>query len=66
MIPDLKDRMTPDLDAMIHEAGAILVGNFYRDTLDTLEAAAKDRPVLDLTRMNRQKVSSGTYEGICW
>lgn len=66
VIPDLKDRMTPDLDAMIHEAGAILVGNFYRDTLDTLEAAAKDRPVLDLTRMNRQKVSGGTYEGICW
>ena len=66
VIPDLKDRMTPDLDAMIHEAGAILVGNFYRDTVDTLEAAAKDRPVLDLTRMNRQKVSGGTYEGICW
>lgn len=66
VIPDLKDRMNPDLDAMINDAGAILVGNFYRDTVETLEAASKDRPVLDLTRMSRSKVSDGTYEGICW
>ncbi|MGY3438859.1 MULTISPECIES: nucleotide sugar dehydrogenase [unclassified Marinovum] len=66
VIPDLKDRMTPDLDAMIDGAGAILVGNFYRDTVETLEAAATSRPVLDLTRMSRSKVSDGTYEGICW
>lgn len=66
VIPDLKDRMTPDLDAMINDAGAILVGNFYRDTVETLEKAAEHRPVLDLTRMNRAKVSDGTYEGICW
>lgn len=66
VIPDLKDRMTPDLDAMIDGAGAILVGNFYRDTVETLEAAASRRPVLDLTRMSRSKVSDGTYEGICW
>ncbi|MCJ7872824.1 nucleotide sugar dehydrogenase [Marinovum sp. 2_MG-2023] len=66
VIPDLKDRMNPDLDAMINDAGAILVGNFYRETVETLEAASKSRPVLDLTRMNRDKVSDGTYEGICW
>lgn len=66
VIPDLKDRITPDLNGMINDAGAILVGNFYRDTIQTLEDAAKTRPVLDLTRMNRDKVSDGTYEGICW
>ena len=66
VIPDLKDRMNPDLNALINDAGAILVGNFYRETVDTLEEAAKTRPVLDLTRMKREKVSDGTYEGICW
>lgn len=66
VIPDLKDRMNPDLKALINDAGAILVGNFYRETVDTLEEAAKTRPVLDLTRMKREKVSDGTYEGICW
>lgn len=66
VIPDLKDRMNPDLNALINDAGAILVGNFYRETVDTLEEAAKTRPVLDLTRMKREKVSDGSYEGICW
>lgn len=66
VIPDLKDRMTPDLDALIHGSNAILVGNFYRDTVEALEEAALTRPVLDLTRMKREKVSDGSYEGICW
>ena len=66
MIPDLKDRMVADLDQLIDTTGAVLVGNFYKDTIGRLEKAAKTRPVLDLTRMNRDMVSDGTYQGICW
>lgn len=66
VIPDLKDRMTPDLEALIDSSNAILVGNLYRETVETLEKAAETRPVLDLTRMKRDKVSDGRYEGICW
>ena len=66
VIPDLKDRMVEDLDKMINDAGAILVGNYYKSTVSTLEHAAKTRPVLDLTRMKRDMVSDGHYQGICW
>ena len=66
VIPDLKDRMVDDLDKMINDAGAILVGNYYKSTISTLEQAAKTRPVLDLTRMKRDMVSDGHYQGICW
>jgi len=66
VIPDLKDRMVEDLDKMINGAGAILVGNYYKGTISTLEHAAKTRPVLDLTRMKRDMVSDGHYQGICW
>lgn len=66
VIPDLKSRMVADLDQMINDAGAVLVGNFYKDTVDRLETAAKSRPVVDLTRMNRAMVSGGQYQGICW
>ncbi|QBF30863.1 nucleotide sugar dehydrogenase [Thalassococcus sp. S3] len=66
VIPDLKDRMIADLDKMIEGCGAVLVGNFYKDTVERLEVAANDVPVLDLTRMNRKRVSGGKYEGICW
>ncbi|WP_102109637.1 nucleotide sugar dehydrogenase [Oceaniglobus roseus] len=66
VIPDLKERMVESLDALIDESGAVLVGNFYGETVDRLSQAAQSRPVLDLTRMNRKLVSGGNYEGICW
>ena len=66
VIPDLKDRMVEDLDKLINDNGAILVGNYYKNTVGSLEQAAKSRPVLDLTRMNRAMVSDGQYQGICW
>ena len=66
VIPDLKDRMVGDLAHLIDRADAILVGNFYKDTVGPLEKAAEKRPVLDLTRLNRARVSDGQYQGICW
>ena len=51
---------------MINDAGALVVGNFYQNTVETLTETAKSRPVVDLTRLNKEMVSDGTYEGICW
>ena len=66
VIPDLAERMVESLDALIDDSGAVLVGNFYGETVHKLEEAARTRPVLDLTRLNRKMVSGGHYEGICW
>ena len=66
VIPDLEGRMVEDLDTLIDNSGAILVGNYYKNTVGSLQKAAKQRPVLDLTRLNRDMVSDGTYQGICW
>ncbi len=66
VIPDLKERMVGDLSDLIGRSDAILVGNFYKETLGDLEKAAETRPVVDLTRMNRKRVSAGHYQGICW
>ena len=65
-IPDLKDRMVDDLDRLIEGSGAVLVGNYYKDAVDKLKAAAGNRPVVDLTRLHRDMVSNGSYAGICW
>jgi GDP-mannose 6-dehydrogenase len=66
VIPNLPERITTDLDALINDAGAIVVGNIYDNTVETLTKTAKNRPVVDLTRLNKELVSDGTYEGICW
>lgn len=65
-IPDLKDRMVDDLDRLIEGSGAVLVGNYYKEAVDRLKAAAGKRPIVDLTRLHRDMVSNGTYAGICW
>ncbi|MEL6466548.1 MAG: UDP-glucose/GDP-mannose dehydrogenase family protein [Pseudomonadota bacterium] len=65
-VPDLEARMVADLDALIESSGTVLVGNFYRDTIERLKRAAKDRPVVDLTRMGREMTSDSHYQGICW
>lgn len=65
-VPDLEARMVPDLDDLINGSGAVLVGNYYGDTIERLKAATKDRPVVDLTRLNREMQSDGQYQGICW
>ena len=42
------------------------MGNHYKETAERLKAAAKERPVVDLTRVSRDLRSDGTYSGICW
>ncbi len=65
-IPDLKERMVGDLDRLIDGSGAVLVGNYYKEAVDKLKAAAGKRPIVDLTRLHRDMVSNGSYAGICW
>lgn len=65
-IPDLKNRLVDDLDALLNDAGAVLVGNYYNNTVEQLRAVKDSKPVVDLTRLDRKMTSDGTYEGICW
>lgn len=65
VVPDLKDRMNPDLSAMISGSDAIVVGNLYKDALDEL-IAVNDKPMIDLARISRSRVSGDDYQGICW
>lgn len=65
-VPDLQDRLVADLDALIESSGTVLVGNHYGEAVERLKKAANERPVVDLTRLNREKVSDDTYQGICW
>ena len=66
-VPDLEERLVGNLDELIENSGAVLVGNYYHNTIEKLKAAAGKRPVVDLTRLHRDlKSGDGQYEGICW
>lgn len=66
VIPNLESRIVNDLDGMLNDAGAVVVGNVYENTVERISEASKTRKVIDLTRVNKALTSDGTYEGICW
>jgi GDP-mannose 6-dehydrogenase len=65
-VPDLQSRLVGDLDTLIASSDAIIVGNIYKETLPELNEAALTTPIIDLARLDRSKVSGGSYAGICW
>ncbi|NNL36571.1 MAG: UDP-glucose/GDP-mannose dehydrogenase family protein [Silicimonas sp.] len=66
-IPDLEARLNADIDDLIENAGTLLVGNYYHETIERLKTATtRQKKVVDLARVNREMVSDGSYNGICW
>ena len=65
-VPDLPQRLVRDLDQLIETSGTVLVGNHYAEAVERLKQAANERPVVDLTRLARERVSGDRYQGICW
>ncbi|WP_370229303.1 nucleotide sugar dehydrogenase [Cognatishimia sp.] len=65
-LPQLKHMLVQDLADLVNEADALVIGNFYAETVEILREASVTKPTIDLTRLRRDMVSTGTYEGICW
>lgn len=66
VVPDLRDRMVPTIEALIDGADVLLVGNSYAEAKDPLSREMDNRPMVDLARLQAGVVSHGTYQGICW
>jgi GDP-mannose 6-dehydrogenase len=66
VVPDLRDRMVPTIEALINAAGVILVGNTYDEAKAPLARAIDRLPMIDLARVKAGVMSHGTYQGICW
>ncbi len=66
VVPDLRARMVPTIQALIDTSALLLVGNTYADATGPLSRAMQDQPMVDLTRLQAGIVSNGTYQGICW
>ena len=66
VVPDLRDRMVPTIQALIDRSDMIVVGNSYAEANGPLKDALSGRPMVDLTRLQPGLLSGGTYQGICW
>lgn len=62
----LGSRLVGSIDDLIAGSDIVLVGNRYDETIQPLQAALGNRPMIDLTRIKPGQRSEGSYEGICW
>lgn len=66
VVPDLRNRMVPTIEALIDSSDMIVVGNSYSEASEPLRRALAGQPMVDLTRLQPGLLSGGTYQGICW
>jgi GDP-mannose 6-dehydrogenase len=66
VVPDLAQRLVPEIADLISGSDILLVGNRYEETIEPLHNASHSCSTVDLTRINAALRSNGTYEGICW
>lgn len=66
VVPDLRDRMVPTIEALIGTSDMILVGNRYDEIVEPLNDAMKHQTIVDLARLRPGLVSGDGYQGICW
>ncbi|SNT42812.1 nucleotide sugar dehydrogenase [Tropicimonas sediminicola] len=65
-VPDLASRMVGEIGELIAGSEAIIVGNLYDEARAPLTAASEATVMVDLTRLDPARTSSGAYSGICW
>jgi GDP-mannose 6-dehydrogenase len=65
VVPDLRDRMVPTIEALTDGSDMIVVGNSYAEANGPLRNAMSGQPMVDLTRFQPGLLSGGTYQGIC-
>ncbi|MDC0738710.1 nucleotide sugar dehydrogenase [Cognatishimia sp. SS12] len=63
---ELQRRIVPNLAPLIDRSDAIVVGNYYHETVALLGKAARTKPMIDLARLDPALTSQGQYAGICW
>lgn len=66
VVPDLSRRIETSIADLIEGSDIILVGNNYEEAREPLLEAVGQRPMIDLTRLDRDVRSNGSYQGICW
>lgn len=65
-IPHISQLFVPSLDDILAESECIVIGNKDPEFAQVIERVRPDQIIVDLVRLDRNRTTSGNYEGICW
>jgi GDP-mannose 6-dehydrogenase len=66
VIPHISNLMVDSLDKILKHSETIVIGNGDPEFLSVLDRLRPGQFVIDLVRIDKNRTSAGTYEGICW
>lgn len=65
-IPHISRLMEQDIDAVLHHAQTVVIGNRDPDFKDVPGRLRPDQHLVDLVRISDQRSGNDNYSGICW
>lgn len=65
-IPHISQLFVSSLDDILAHSECIVIGNHDPEFAQVLERLRPDQVVVDLVRLDRNRISNGPYQGICW
>lgn len=65
-IPHISRLMEQDMDAVLHHAHTVVIGNLDPDFKVVPSRLRPDQYLVDLVRISDQRSGNGNYSGICW
>ncbi|MFP4093064.1 MAG: UDP-glucose dehydrogenase family protein [Cyclobacteriaceae bacterium] len=65
-IPHISRVLRNSLDEVIRDSDVIVFGNKSDEFKDAMAKISDDKTIIDLVRVDKERVSDQNYEGICW
>jgi GDP-mannose 6-dehydrogenase len=65
-VPHISRLMVDHVDAILHHAQTIVIGNKDSEFLDVPNQLRDGQSIVDLVRISDQRSGNGKYDGICW
>jgi GDP-mannose 6-dehydrogenase len=65
-IPHIYKLLKESADEVIDASDILVIGNNAKEFADLIPSIPKEKTIVDLVRVNREKTSNDNYVGICW
>ena len=65
-IPHISGIIKESMDEVIRGSDVIVIGNKAPEFKNIIDTIPEDKIILDLVRIDNNRVSEGNYVGICW
>ena len=65
-IPHIAKVLRESIKEVIEHSDAIIIGNGSKEFKEAVKGLSDDKIIIDLVRIDKDKISEGNYVGTCW